>query len=252
MDAAHVLDADGRTLAPCPADKARRLVAEGRAELLSEGPLAIRLMRAVPLPAPRPAPADPWQGARVLLHACCGPCTSWTAPYLASRGAQVTGYWYNPNIHPFSEHERRREALDSLAAQTGLEMLWQPGYDLTAFLRAVAGHEAPGERCRLCYRLRLERAAQAAAHGGFDAFATTLLISPYQDLEAIRALGAELTAEYGVRFIYENLRRGYAASRSLADEYGLYLQRYCGCIYSEWEALDPTRRQHGAGVEATG
>ena len=263
---AIVLDAEGRTLSPCPADKARRLVSQGRAEFVGDDPLTIRLTRAVSIPAPTrrgdrrvaqdqastrrgdrrvaqgqtvgDQPVAPTKaGERLLLHVCCGPCATYTVAYLRGLGYDVTGYWFGPNIHPFSEHQRRRDALETLAADIDLPVIWEPGYAMPAFLRLVAGTpERPG-RCRICYRLRLARTARAAAAGGFDAFSTTLLISPYQDLDAIRAIGEEEGAAPGVRFHFENLRKGFAEHHRLAREHGLYMQRYCGCVYSEWEGL---------------
>ncbi len=95
-------------------------------------------------------------------------------------------------------------------------------------------------RCQVCYRLRLERTAQVAARKGFDAFTTTLLISPYQDQAAIRTIGQEMADVYGVEFYFENFRRGWAEHFQMTREHDLYSQRYCGCIYSEWEAQDPS------------
>lgn len=188
----------------------------------------------------QPAPQT-GAGQRLLLHICCGPCATWSVQRLRDEGWDVTGFWFNPNIQPYSEHERRRETLASFAQQVALPVQWEPGYAMAAFFRAVAGHEAHGERCALCYRLRLERAAQAAAAGGYDAFCTTLLISPYQDQAAIRSIGEELGAACGVPFYYENLRRGYAETPRLCREYDLYRQHYCGCVYSEYEALTRTK-----------
>lgn len=239
MDQAIVLDALGRTLSPCAADRARKLVQAGRATVVATEPLTIQLGQAVERPAPTPVPAvEPLRGQRLLLHICCGPCATYTVSHLYALGAEVTGHWFNPNVHPYSEHELRRESLERYAAAIALPMLWEPGYEMPAFLRAVAGHEATDERCRLCYALRLARTAQRAADGGMDAFGTTLLISPYQDIEAIRQIGEELAGRYGVAFYYENMRRGFAAHQRLAREHALYQQRYCGCVYSEWESLD--------------
>jgi len=151
---------------------------------------------------------------------------------------EVTGYWFNPNIQPYSEHERRREALAKFAEAVSLPVIWEPGYEMVAFLRAVAGRERFRERCAICYRLRLERTARVAAERGFAAITTTLLISPYQDQQAIRTLGEELARAQGLAFYFENFRRGFAEHHRLAKEYDLYRQRYCGCVYSEWEALD--------------
>jgi predicted adenine nucleotide alpha hydrolase (AANH) superfamily ATPase len=172
---------------------------------------------------------------RILVHTCCGPCATYPTVRLREEGFAPTAFWYNPNIHPFSEHERRWSALAQFGAAVGLEVIAGPDYDVIAFLRAVAGQEAFRERCRICYRLRLERTAIAAQAGGYDAFTTTLLISPYQDEEALHEIGTELGAAAGVPFYYERFRQGWAVRGRMAREYGLYLQKYCGCIYSEWE-----------------
>lgn len=242
---ATVLDAAGRRLSPTGRERALTLVSEGRADLVTEDPLTIRLRRTVALPsrdrAAAPAPPD-YRGAPLLVHTCCGPCATYSVAHLRGLGWHVEGYWANPNIHPFSEHERRREALEGYAARIGLPMHWAESYRLVEFLRALAGHERPGERCARCYRLRLDETAAAAAAGGFRAITTTLLISPYQDQAALRRFGEEVAAAHGVGFFYDNLRRGYADSRRLAREAGLYMQRYCGCLFSEWEARDPVAR----------
>jgi epoxyqueuosine reductase len=250
MPAVHVRDAEGRELSPSTREKAERLVAEGQAEWLQEDPPTIRLHRSIPLPEPTALEAHPLDGKRLLLHVCCAPCATYTAQYLREQGADVTGFWYNPNIHPYSEHELRRETLREYAEQIALPVIWEPGYDMPAFLRAVCGHEQQGERCLICYRMRLERTAQVAAERGFDLFATTLLISPYQDLNAIERIGHELAEAHGIAFYFENLRRGFAEHHRMAREHDLYQQRYCGCIYSEWEARDrdaTTRRRRGNG-----
>jgi predicted adenine nucleotide alpha hydrolase (AANH) superfamily ATPase len=109
------------------------------------------------------------------------------------------------------------------------------GYDMLEFLRMVAGREAFGERCRLCYAMRLNKTAAEAARRGFDAFTTTLLISPFQNQEHIREAGTAAADEYGVGFHFENFRRGWAERGRLTHEHDLYRQQYCGCVYSEWE-----------------
>jgi predicted adenine nucleotide alpha hydrolase (AANH) superfamily ATPase len=116
-----------------------------------------------------------------------------------------------------------------------LDVIWTEAYEMPGFLRLVVSHERFGERCRLCYRLRLERTAQEAAERGFEAFTTTLLISIHQDQDALRAIGEEVGRQYGVPFLFENFRRGWAERGRLARAYGLYQQPYCGCVYSEWE-----------------
>ena len=244
-DRAIVLDAEGRELSPTSIEKARRLVAAGRATLVSESPFVIRLGYAVHLPPkPESAEEDIGEGKSILLHVCCAPCGTYTVERLRELGFAVTGFWYNPNIHPWSEHERRRETLARYASEVDLPMIWAEGYEMPTFLRAVAGHERFGERCAICYRMRLQRTAQVAAGRDFDAITTTLLISPYQDQALIRRIGETAAAEHGVTFYFENFRRGWARRGHLAREHDLYQQRYCGCVYSEWEAGDPTAWTH--------
>jgi predicted adenine nucleotide alpha hydrolase (AANH) superfamily ATPase len=107
-------------------------------------------------------------------------------------------------------------------------------------MHAIHGRERFRVRCRVCYRMRLERTAQVAAQQGFDAWTTTLLISPYQDQAAIHRLGQEIAAAHHVSFFFENFRRGWAEHYQMTHEHELYSQRYCGCLYSEWEARDRT------------
>ncbi len=236
---AIVYDAAGRKLSPCPVERAWALLAAGNAELLSQEPLTIRLRREVVRPE-RVLPLEPRaEGKRLLLHVCCGPCATYPVQRLRAEGFAVTAFWYNPNIHPYTEHERRREALWQLARAVELAVVDQEGYDLVAFFRGVCGHEAFGERCAICYRLRLERTAQVAREHGFDAFSTTLLVSIHQDEAAIRRVGEETAAAYGVAFHYEPFRRGWAERGRLAKAYGLYRQDYCGCVFSEWERHQP-------------
>lgn len=240
MGKALVLDAQGKELAPTDEGKARRLVETGRAVVVQEDPLTVRLNYPVDLPERFQPEADPHPGVgkRILLHVCCAPCATYSAGRLRELGFGVTGFWYNPNIHPFSEHERRRETLARYAAQIDLPVIWEPGYDVVAFMHAIQGQETFRTRCRICYQVRLDRTAQAAAREGFDAFTTTLLISPYQDQKMIRTLGEQAADRWGVPFYFENFRRGWAAHFDMVHEFELYSQRYCGCIYSEWEALD--------------
>ncbi len=246
MSKAIVLDQTGQRLSPCAAAKAWELVENGEAILVSPDPLTIQLPYAVTLPEPPPAPeAEPFRGQRLLLHICCGPCATYSVRRLREVGFDVTGYWYNPNIHPFSEHERRRESLLAYAQAVALPVVESEGYEMVEFLRRVVGKERKGKRCAICYEMRLAATAQAARAGGYDAITTTLLISPYQNQALIREIGERVAAEHGVAFYFENLRRGWSQHGRLAQEHGLYQQRYCGCLYSEWEALDADARQEG-------
>ena len=247
MHRVQVLDLRGEKLSPCAEDKARRLVAEGRATWVGDDRRAIRLPYAVELPQPPEEDPPPGLGKRILVHVCCAPCATYTVARLREEGWDTVAHWFNPNIHPYSEHERRRDALVSFADQVNLLVVWEQGYEMPGFLREVVGSERFGQRCRICYRLRLERTAQVAAERHLDAFTTTLLISPYQDQEAIRSIGEGLAEAFGVAFYFENFRRGFSAHHRMAKEYGLYRQRYCGCIYSEWEAQDRCASTHPRG-----
>lgn len=240
MEKATVLDARGQQLSTTSEQKARRLLQEGKASLVSETPLTVQLAYTVDLPvAPEPEPAPlPGKDKRLLLHVCCAPCGTYSVERFRALGFTVSGLWYNPNIHPFSEHERRRQTLIDYAGKTDLPLIQEMGYEVVAFMRAIQGHERFRERCAICYRLRLERTALVAAREGFDAFSTTLLISPYQDQDTIRTLGERAAGQHRVSFVFENLRRGWTAHHQMVRDCELYSQRYCGCLYSEWEALD--------------
>jgi len=240
MSTVIVLDATGQRLSPCSPQKARRMLIEGKAKLVSETPLTIQLPYAVqlkPLTEARPE-KKPGEGKRLLLHICCGPCSTYPIKRLREQGFEISGFWYNPNIHPFTEHERRRECVRAYAEEVELPMIWWEEYEMPAYFRAVVGHEAFGERCAICYHLRLERTAQVAHQRGFNALTTTLLISPYQQQALIGSIGEELAGRYNLEFYFENFRRGWCERGHVAREHDMYQQRYCGCIYSEWEAKD--------------
>jgi len=235
-----VLDATGQRLSPCSLAKAQKMLAEGKATLVCKIPFTIQLPYAVQL-KPQPEVCSEkklGQGKSLLLHICCGPCSTYPIRRLRELGFNVSGFWYNPNIHPFAEHERRRECVRAYAEEVELPMIWWKEYEMPAYFRAVVGHEVFGERCAICYHLRLERAARVAHQHGFDAFTTTLLISPYQQQAAIRRIGEELASKYGLEFYFENFRKGWRERGHIAREHGMYQQRYCGCVYSEWEASD--------------
>jgi predicted adenine nucleotide alpha hydrolase (AANH) superfamily ATPase len=233
----RVLDSRRRELSPCSLEKAQRLLAQGKAALVGEDPLTIQLPYAVDLPL-KPEKTKVQrvgEGRSILLHICCGPCSTYTIKRLREQGFQVTGFWYNPNIHPFTEHEKRRASFEKYIESVGLPFLRDDGYEMPQFLRLVAGNEGRGRRCRFCYEMRLTRTAKVAVREGFDAISTTLLISPHQDQALLREIGETVGREYGVEFYFENFRRGWSERGHLTHEHGLYRQQYCGCIYSEWE-----------------
>jgi predicted adenine nucleotide alpha hydrolase (AANH) superfamily ATPase len=242
MSKAQVLDSEGRRLSPCALDRARRLVADGKATLVCDHPLTIQVSYEVELAAPEESPQQRkvGEGKSILLHTCCGPCSTYTIGRLRDQGFEVSGLWYNPNIHPYSEHQRRLASMQAYAESAGLRLVEEREYEMLDFLRLVAGREIHGERCRLCYELRLGRTAQVAAAQGFDAFTTTLLISTHQDQDLLRQAGTAAGEEHHVEFYFENFRRGWSERGRLTREHDLYRQQYCGCIYSEWERYSGT------------
>jgi predicted adenine nucleotide alpha hydrolase (AANH) superfamily ATPase len=175
---------------------------------------------------------------KVLLHVCCAHCAAYTAAHFRGEGCDVTAYWYNPNIHPFTEHQSRLESMQTLAQELDLPMIIGEGYDFIEYFRRVVGHEA--ERCGYCFELRLSRTAAAAREGGYDGFTTTLLISPHQQHEILKETGEKVAAASGVAFLYADLRKRYSDSRRITKPLDLYRQQYCGCLYSEWERYRQT------------
>ncbi len=166
---------------------------------------------------------------KILLHICCGPCASAVIEELQSQGHEVYGYFYNPNIHPLYEYRKRLEAVEKITGIMGVKLIGEPTYGMKEFLRNVVFREE--QRCRICYNMRLEETAKMAQKGRFDAFTTTLLISPFQNHDLLREEGES----HAVPFYYQDFRSLFKRSRELAEEHGLYRQQYCGCIYSEEE-----------------
>ena len=190
---------------------------------------------------------------RLLLHACCGPCSSAVLEQLCQY-FDITILYYNPNIWPAAEYRRREEELERFVAAAhplGVTVV-EDRYDPEEFYAAARGLEAEperGARCTACYRLRMRRAAAYAAANGFDWFATTLSISPHKDAERINQIGQELAAEYGVPHLPSDFKKknGYLRSLQLSAEYGLYRQDYCGCVYSHAQSEAERRAKAGRG-----
>jgi len=170
---------------------------------------------------------------RILLHTCCGPCALFPLRQLRAAGHDVTGFFYNHNIHPYQEYVRRRDTAISMAEQELMPLIVRDDYDLEGFLANVAAE--PEKRCSYCYSSRLRGVAETAAKGGFEAFSASLLYSRYQKHDEIKALGEQIGSEYGVSFYYQDFRSGWQDGIRLSKELELYRQQYCGCIYSEKE-----------------
>ena len=173
----------------------------------------------------------------LLLHICCGPCALYPLRELRKAGNSVTGFFFNHNIHPYQEYQRRLDAAREMSRSEGLELICRDEYLLEEFLAAVA--PLPAERCHYCYFSRLDAAARQAAALGFDAFTSSLLYSRYQNHEQIRTAGERAAESHGIRFAYADFRPGWQEGIRLSKELGLYRQQYCGCIYSEKERYAP-------------
>jgi predicted adenine nucleotide alpha hydrolase (AANH) superfamily ATPase len=159
---------------------------------------------------------------------------------LRGEGIEPTLFWYNPNIHPVTEYRSRRDALIDYAGRVGAALVQRDEYGLRAFLAAVGPEGA--DRCAHCYRVRIEETARRAAARGYENFSTTLLISPYQDHEALRAAAETAAACHGVAFLYRDFRPLFRAGQRTAREWGLYRQKYCGCIFSEEDRYLPAAK----------
>jgi predicted adenine nucleotide alpha hydrolase (AANH) superfamily ATPase len=175
---------------------------------------------------------------KILLHVCCGPCTVYPLHVLRQQGHEVTGWFYNPNIHPYKEFRRRIVALEDFARQKNFSVDIDRTYGLRDFLRRVVFHEERQERCALCYDLRLLPTAERAATQGFAAFTSTLLYSKYQNYELLQSKGHALATQFGISFFDHDFREGWQQGIDESIAMGLYRQPYCGCIYSEQERYD--------------
>lgn len=186
------------------------------------------------------------KGKRLFLHCCCAPCSSYVLKYLGNTFL-ITVYYYNPNITDETEYRKRaaeqKRLIDVFNQQRQCEypIRFEEGaYDPGLFFRAVKGHESDkegGDRCSICFKLRLREAARCAAAGGYDFFTTSLSISPHKDAYRLNEIGNACGAEYGIPFLPSDFKKrdGYKRSIELSEEYNLYRQNYCGCVFSRNE-----------------
>lgn len=174
---------------------------------------------------------------KLLLHICCGPCAIYPFEVLKKEGFDITGFFYNPNIHPQSEYNRRKEALEIVSKQNNFELILHKEGFFEDFFRKISFNEEKPTRCHVCWGLRLGETARFASENNFDYFTTTLLVSPYQDIELIKKIGQEIQQDFKSRFFFEDFRPGFGESHRISKEMGLYHQNYCGCVYSEREQI---------------
>lgn len=176
---------------------------------------------------------------RLLLHSCCGPCSSYVLEYL-SRYFEITVYYFNPNIYPpeeyaFREQEQKR-LLSDMPSPHPLHIL-PAAYHPEDYFAAVKGMEElpeKSDRCRVCFTLRLEETAKVAKEQGFDYFTTTLSLSPHKNAELLNEIGGTLAEQYGVSYLFSDFKKknGFKRSTELSAQYGMYRQDYCGCLFS--------------------
>lgn len=160
---------------------------------------------------------------------------------LAEEDLHPVLFWNNPNIHPFMEYKARLEGLHAFSEREHIPLVVAGEYGLRDFVRATS--DQPNERCQFCYETRLEAAAAFAAAHGFDAFSTTLFVSPYQNHELIAEIGRRQGAKYGVPFLVRDFRRHFRDGQQKAREMNIYMQKYCGCIFSEEDRYEGKKQK---------
>ncbi|OOM81971.1 hypothetical protein CLPUN_06680 [Clostridium puniceum] len=181
----------------------------------------------------------------LLLHSCCAPCSSYVLEYL-SKYFKISILFYNPNIYPLEEYSRRvaeqKGLISALKVRNKINFL-EGRYDTESFYNTAKGLEDQkegGARCFKCYELRLKEAAIIAKKQGYDYFTTTLSISPHKNAQKLNEIGHELSKQYDVEYLYSDFKKkeGYKRSIELSNQYGLYRQDYCGCIFSKRERIN--------------
>ncbi|KAF0143707.1 MAG: hypothetical protein FD156_2442 [Nitrospirae bacterium] len=167
------------------------------------------------------------------MHLCCANCSLYPIKTLTEKGIFITGLWFNPNIHPYTEYSLRLDAVKQLQKLRELNIEYKDYYGLREFIeRTNNGGE---NRCRICYEMRLDETARKTKEMRLDGFTTSLLVSPYQKHDVIIETGREMEKRHSVQFYYEDFRPGWKEGVRMSKELGLYRQKYCGCIYSEME-----------------
>ena len=171
---------------------------------------------------------------KLLMHTCCAPCSVYCIDKLREEKIEPTLYWFNPNIHPYMEYKARRDTLKEYSQSINVNVIFEENYGLRDFCKNII--DDIDNRCsNYCYPVRLEQTAKFAKENGFDTFTTTLLVSPYQQHEKIHELGDKIAKQYDLNFLYEDFRVGFREGQAKARELGLYMQKYCGCVFSEEE-----------------
>lgn len=166
-----------------------------------------------------------------LLHICCAPCSVMCIETLRNEGVETSGLWYNPNIHPFTEYKARKNTLIEYSKKISLPLDVIDDYGLREFIDLI--YPDFDNRCRKCYEIRLDKTAQLAKEKGFDSFTSTLFVSPYQDHEMMKEVANEAAEKHKVKFLYRDFRPYFREGQAKAREMEFYMQKYCGCVFSE-------------------
>ena len=166
------------------------------------------------------------------MHTCCAPCSVYCIDSLRAENIEPTLFWYNPNIHPYIEYKTRRDCLKDYAEKVNAKLIIDEEYGLDEFCKNVIS-DIPNRCVNYCYKKRLTETVRYAAKNGYDAFTTTLLVSPYQKHEELKQVCEDLAKMAGIKFLYRDFRVGFREGQAKARELGLYMQKYCGCIFSE-------------------
>jgi predicted adenine nucleotide alpha hydrolase (AANH) superfamily ATPase len=173
---------------------------------------------------------------QILVHVCCAPCFTYPHKKLLEGGHEVTGFFFNPNIHPYTEYRMRKQTVERYTALKPVKVFYKDEYPLEDFIRGqLTTLDKNKKRCEFCINSRLNETAKFAKENEFSAFTTTLLESKHQPHDLIKEIAQKCANQYDIEFYYEDFRTGWKESISISKEMELYRQKYCGCIFSEKE-----------------
>ncbi len=178
---------------------------------------------------------------KILMHTCCAPCLEYPSKILQEEGIEFVAYFYNPNIQPYWEHERRKKALEELSDMKNFELVLSTPDENKIIEDSLNNENIWKEqidlkRCEFCYRTRLDNVARYAKEKGYKYFSTTLLLSIYQNHDLIKTVGNEIAKKYSIKFYERDFRNGFRESQSMAKNDHLYRQKHCGCIVSLYKS----------------
>lgn len=180
---------------------------------------------------------------KLLMHTCCAPCSVYCIEELQKENIDITTYWYNPNIHPYTEYKLRLDCFKTYMENMNIPYYINYNYGLKEFTKNVI-NDLENRCINYCYRVRLEETVRYAKENGYDAFTSTLFVSIYQNHEELKNICEELSKKYNIEFLYRDFRVGFRKGQTKAREIGLYMQKYCGCIFSEEERYEKRIQVH--------